>query len=542
LTGKNANQIPILCFLLITAGLKLLLLAFERVPFNSDEAIVALMARHIVLKSERPIFFYGQAYMGSLDAFLVALGFSVFGMKVEVIRGVQILLYINVIITTVEIARMVFMPSTGKWFTAALLAIPTVNVTLYTTVSLGGYGEALLIGNLILLNGLKVVQHIEDNKISSCARLFTLLGLFIGLGVWANGITLVYAIPTSCGILWIMYVKRKQLRIQPVLLWVGLFFLGCVIGSLPWWIYAAQHGLKQLLAELLGMAVSVEQTSWLVQVGMHLFSLVVLGGTVLLGLRPPWEVRWLALPLAPFVFVFWIGVVWIWWRMVFKSQTKNISLYILTGVVLTLAVGFVFTPFGVDPSGRYFVPIWVILSLIAGEVVTRLECRLVYKVMIVGIVLVFNLWGTVQCAIRYPPGLTTQFDVVTQLDHRYMPALISFLKQQNETRGYTNYWVAYPMAFLSDEEVIFVPRLPYHHDLRYTPRDDRYSAYTELVNTSQRIAYITTNNPALDDYLVKKFKELSMSWQEEYIGDYHIYYNLSQVLHPQDIGLGDLRP
>jgi hypothetical protein len=36
-------------------------------PFNSDEAIVGLMARHM-LQGERPLFFYGQAYLGSLDA------------------------------------------------------------------------------------------------------------------------------------------------------------------------------------------------------------------------------------------------------------------------------------------------------------------------------------------------------------------------------------------------------------------------------------------------------------------------------------------
>jgi hypothetical protein len=51
------------------------------VPFNADEAIVALMARHI-LQGERPIFFYGQAYMGSLDAYLVALGFLLFGQQI----------------------------------------------------------------------------------------------------------------------------------------------------------------------------------------------------------------------------------------------------------------------------------------------------------------------------------------------------------------------------------------------------------------------------------------------------------------------------
>ncbi len=51
------------------------------------------MARHI-LGGERPIFFYGQAYMGSLDAWLVAAGFWFFGQQVWVIRFVQILLYL----------------------------------------------------------------------------------------------------------------------------------------------------------------------------------------------------------------------------------------------------------------------------------------------------------------------------------------------------------------------------------------------------------------------------------------------------------------
>ncbi len=532
-----------LWFLLIAASLKLLLMAFDCIPFNSDEAIVALMARHIVLEGERPVFFYGQAYMGSLDAMLVAIGFSVFGMKVWVVRVVQILLYLGVIITTVQIAQRVFVPSkSGKSFTAALLAIPTVNVTLYTTASLGGYGEALLIGNLILLSGIKIIQLIQDNRASSCTPLVTLLGMLIGLGLWTNGLTLVYTIPTSCGVLWMAYIRRGQLKTQSILLNAGMFLLNFVIGSLPWWIYVGQNGLRQLLAELLGMAVAVEQTPWLERLGVHLFSLVVLGGTVALGLRPPWEVRWLAFPLAPFVLVFWIGVMWIWGRSLFNRHTRNLSHLILTGVVLTLAVGFVFTSFGVDPSGRYFVPVWVILALIAGEVITRLRCRWVYQVVIVCIVLIFNLWGTIQCAVRYPPGITTQFDAVTQLDHRYMPELINFLKQQNETRGYSNYWVAYPLAFLSNEEIIFTPRLPYHQDMRYTPRDDRYYAYTELVSRSQRVAYITTNNPALDDYLVEKFTELGISWKEKHIGDYHVYYNLSQVLHPREIGLGDLHP
>jgi hypothetical protein len=117
---------------------------------------------------------------------------------------------------------------------------------------------------------------------------------------------------------------------------------------------------------------------------------------------------------------------------------------------------------------------------------------------------------------------------------------MNFLRKQGETRGYTNYWTAYPLAFLSSEELIFVPRLPYHLDLRYTPRDDRYAPYTEIVENSPRVAYITTRNPLLDEYLRDAFSDLSVTWQEKVISDYRVYYNLSSPVRPSDIGLGAL--
>ena len=76
--------------LALAFGLKLWLELSGSLPFNADEAVVALMGRHI-LQGARPLFFYGQAYMGSLDAILVALGFSFFGQHVWVIRLVQAL-------------------------------------------------------------------------------------------------------------------------------------------------------------------------------------------------------------------------------------------------------------------------------------------------------------------------------------------------------------------------------------------------------------------------------------------------------------------
>jgi hypothetical protein len=95
--------------------------------------------------------------------------------------------------------------------------------------------------------------------------------------------------------------------------------------------------------------------------------------------------------------------------------------------------------------------------------------------------------------------------------------------------------VAYPLAFKSSEEIIFVPRLPYHQDLRYTPRDNRYDPYNSVVGESGEVAYITTRNPALNQLIRSRFDALEMTWQERVIGDFHIFYDLSEAIAPEHL-------
>jgi 4-amino-4-deoxy-L-arabinose transferase-like glycosyltransferase len=137
--------------LLAQASLRLWLQQTNSVPFNSDEAVVALMARHILAGASVPIFFYGQSYMGSLDAILLAVGFAIFGQQVWVIRFLQFLLYALLMVTTFILARKITDSLAIARLSILLMMVPTVNVQLYTTVTLGGYSEALVIGNLILI-------------------------------------------------------------------------------------------------------------------------------------------------------------------------------------------------------------------------------------------------------------------------------------------------------------------------------------------------------------------------------------------------------
>lgn len=541
------NRLAII--LLSAATLKLWLLWLDVIPFNADEAVVGLMARHI-LSGERPIFFYGQAYMGSLDAWLVAMGFWLLGQQVVVIRLVQIGLYLGTILTTAWLGAVALQSTVKGLLAAVFLAIPTVNMTLYTSVSLGGYGEALLIGNLILLVCVATLRRFEaeENLAAAASRpvlkLVFVWGILAGLGLWTNGLTLVYSFPSGMALGQMAAAGRRRGVFSAHKIAAGGLsaLTGVLIGSLPLIVYIFRFGWPRLVTELLGSAVAVETTPWGAQIVNHAINFVLLGVPVLFGFRPPWEVRWLGLPLLPFVMVFWMAVIVYWGKKIVSPGPSQQFYRLLAGVAATLAAGFIFTPFGIDPSGRYFLPLAVLLALAAGDMVATVAAAHRWRLGLVSLVLVYNLWGTWQCASRFPPGLTTQFYLLTAIDHRYDGELIQFLMANGERRGYTNYWVAYPLAFLSEEELVFVPALPYHIDLRYTPRDNRYPPYNQIVDKSKRVAYITTRNPMLDEHLRAEFSRRGVSWQEKQIGDYQVFYRLSTDIRPEQIGLGSERP
>ncbi len=501
-------------------ALKLAFVASGAFPFNSDEAIVGLMARHI-LNGQWPVFFYGQAYMGSLDASLVALGFALLGEAVWVIRLVQALLYGATILTTAALGWSIFRSAWVAWVAAALLAVPSVNVMLYTTVSLGGYGEALLIGNLLMLLALRVWRQGKGSA---------LWGFLAGLGFWAFGLTLIFTIPAGFLVFRKLWPNKLKLVIA-----VSAFLLG----ALPWILEGAAQGFGPFLTELLGGAISGASSGGLSSILQHLVNLLLFGPTVVFGLRPPWSAELIAAPLAPLALIFWLAVIAYGVTRLKVQDEARTGRWLLFGVMATMVAGFLLTSFGADPSGRYFLPLAVPLALIAGELFTTLLTPRVGKwaYSALGLVLIFNLWGSAQTARTNPPGITTQFDSIAQVDHSYLPELIKFLDAEGESTGYTNYWVAYPLAFLSGEQLIFTPSLPYHQDFRYADRDDRYAPYGEAVAQSPSRAFITTHFPELNQILSESLLQREIEFEVTEIGPYTVIHALSEPIGPDQLGV-----
>ncbi len=184
-----------------------LLLASGSVSFHSDEAVVGLMARHI-LQGERPVFFYGQAYMGSLDAWLIAVGFALLGDTVMTIHLVESLLYLLIVATSFLVAWQISGRAVVATVAGLLMAVPTVLLALYTTSTLGGYNETLLLGNLVLLLGWQVT-HEERGSLGRWA----LLGMCAGVGWWSNGLIVAYVLPV--GVLGLVDLWRNRPHRDP---------------------------------------------------------------------------------------------------------------------------------------------------------------------------------------------------------------------------------------------------------------------------------------------------------------------------------------
>src|SRR5260370_11392542 len=83
-----------LALILILSGLalRLLLMAHNYPPTDSEEGTMGLEALHIAYKGEHPIYLYGQNYMGVAEAYLGAMMFRLFGVSIFSLRlGMQLL-------------------------------------------------------------------------------------------------------------------------------------------------------------------------------------------------------------------------------------------------------------------------------------------------------------------------------------------------------------------------------------------------------------------------------------------------------------------
>ena len=502
--------------MIAAAALKFWLEINKSVPFNGDEAIVGLMAKHI-LSGERPVFFYGQAYMGSLDAWLTAGAFKIFGVSVAAIRLVQGLLYLGYLLSLWWLAALFSKHENIPVIIVALAALPPVVITTYTTASLGGYGESLILGNIVLGLGYCVIYTGAKDNYWNWAG----LGLAAGVGFWTLGIAGMYIVPV--GLLGLRYFDIRLVR--KYLLTAGAF----ILGSLPWWLYNLRHS-WDALAALSGPGAGS------LNIKQNVFGFIFIGLPGIFGLRPPWSSEYFPWMVSGLLVLVYTGVILVYWR---RRKEKSAQILnaggkeLLIVFLVVYAAVFAFSRFGVDSTGRYLLPLYTaVLFFTAGAVLTIWEKRPQAGMLLLAIVAALNLAGNLIGA-GSQEKITTQFGPISRFDNSSDQALIDFLREHDVLTGYSNHWVSFRLAFLTGEEIIYAAKIPFREDMLFNPEENRIPLYEEMADKSAKPAYITSKHPVLDGRIRETLDRYGISYREKQIGVYHVFYDLSQTVRPE---------
>jgi hypothetical protein len=192
--------------------------------FDSDEGTMGLMALHIELHGAHPVFFYGQAYMGSLEAYVAAVLFGSFGASDLTLRLGLIILAVPFLLCMYLLARLLYSHRVAL-VTLGVLAVGSGELLARQLKAVGGYPELLLFGAATFL----CAAYLGMSRPALSHRRvygFGICGVLAGLGVWSDPLMLPIAL---AALLLLVATCRRELAGARGLVLV----LGILVGLAP---------------------------------------------------------------------------------------------------------------------------------------------------------------------------------------------------------------------------------------------------------------------------------------------------------------------
>ncbi len=267
---------PLWICLILAVIIRAWLVARTNGVIDGDEVLVGIQAEHI-LRGELPIYFYGQPYMGSLEAYLVALLVAIGGPSVWTLRGEPILLSLVVVWLTWRLAGaltdVAHLPAyarrTFMIMAALFAAIPPLYDGILELRTYGGYIETFILMLLLLLSALQLTRRWHDGASQrELALRWVGIGFIVGLGFWIYPLIISAVLAAAIWIVGDRLLEAFKLRQQIVaapgryiiatLKGIGLAALGIpasLLGFAPALFWGATHQ-WQNVTYILGLGVS----------------------------------------------------------------------------------------------------------------------------------------------------------------------------------------------------------------------------------------------------------------------------------------------
>lgn len=490
---------------------------------DGDEAIVGLMGKHILEGRGIPVFYYGQHYMGSLEAIMASVSFALFGLSPFALQLVP-LCWSVALVPLVYIIGTSLMSRRVGLVAATLMAVPPPALIVWSSKARGGFIEIVFLGALALYLTMLWLRDDKDRAVYPGS-----LGFVLGVGWWVNN-QIAYAI-AAIGVvgflhfvinpiaeLWSGRDTRGALR--RVVMAGGYGILAFIIGSSPYWVYNIQRGFPSAGMFALSKYEVFRE---------HLDGLRYTAIPMLIGAKRFWQRGWAfwgAREFAWMLYIIPIGTLVVmrwrqWLRLLVGCVDKRqpVELFMLFCAACCLI--FALSSYGwLVQAPRYLLPLYPALFLLLGVVAQYLSrVSVALSNGFVGALVLFNL-----VAAYYPERAIAGEPVVfagQRVERDHAP-LIAKLDELGIRRVRTNYWIGYRLAFETGERVTF-SMLAEPDQVRVqeyeNSEEDRSTLPLVLVEIEASIV-----RPAL--------RSLGYTFTEERAGGYFLFYNLQRSGSP----------
>lgn len=540
--------IAIIAIIAIAALLRVLLIGMGYLETNSDESTMGLMALHIAYRGEHPTFFYGQNYMGSLEAYLGSVFFHLFGISIFSLRLGLVLLFTLFLISMYLLTSLLY--SRGLALVSlVLLGLGADGMMRQELWAIGGYPETLLFGALVLLlaSWLALTSHSGPSQSYPWWRYAAYggWGLAAGLGLWSDLLIIPFVLISALLLLVGCWREWRTLAL-PCLL------LGLVIGALPLISYnlSASPG-QDSLSVLLRIRDTdrVDNLPGVNQViGAFFVSLPIITGAnrscpvsggqhiTFAGPHPfrclleytSWGTGFTLLWIIATVIA--IAALWELRKQVadkeWTDEKRQAAMRHFARLALLGSAGLTMLLYAISSNAAFFPqsndryliglliafpavlsPLWFVTGRTANSAGIRLVGRWVATCLIV---LVF-LSGTLSIFQSLPAD---------QSANRLQAALLHDLLRQNITRIYSEYWTCDRIIFQSDERIICAV---VDGKGQITRTGNRYPPYVATVQADPRAAYVLPTNSPLATKFAGQIVHKGVQYRHFAFDGYQIY-------------------
>ncbi len=497
--GRRRVAVELLAVMALAVALRALLIAFDHgVTLDSDEAVIGLMARHILAHGARPVFFYGQEYMGAFEAYLAAAVFAVTGASTLALKGMMLGLDLALVASFVALGRAVLGSRAGL-FAGLYVALAPAFLAIYGLKARGGYVETVLVGNLLLAGSVGLGQLAPR----ACQVRAAVLGFLAGLGFWTHTLSALYFPVVS--VVWLASGSSAR-RLKPL----ALAVVGAVVGSAPFGWRNLHTGFQSF-----GNVSWVDWgTAW-----QHLEGLVTVGLPTVLGARDVWAFDEIA-PAAGIAFALAnVALAIVSVRRVlapdvtFARRAVPIGAWLTALLALLVDAKSVFG--GESHEPRYLFPLYTAFGLSFGIALADAWERRRRAVLALGAALVAGqLFGLA----RQDPSLMLGISAGQRVA-RHNDKLLALLDKLGVTSIYTDYWVSYRLVFESEERV---RAKPFGHVVV-----ERVPAMSAAVDADPNPAFVLLGDAASG--FRAALERRGLAFRERAAGPYRVFYRVENL-------------